>query len=401
MEVEQIESPEVEQLSVILSESGLELTETEQIKQSYLPFFIELSKIKEEAKKINWENPTPIDEKIARECRLLTVKVRTGSEDVKDSRKKIYTLKGNLEQSSWNLLRDGCKLDEERYAQVEKAREIKAANERAAKKTARMSELQPYADFVPMGIDLGNMSDEDYGKLKAGAIAQAEAKKAADIEAEKQRIAAEKAKAEEDARIRAENERLQKEKEVAEAKAKKEREALEKKLAAEKAKADAEKKKVADRNDQLRPYIVYIRDYNSLLYLKEDEYQKELAILRKEAKVHMEFEAKEAQRKAAEEEAIRIKREKEAHEKAVEELRAKAKREAEQKAADEQKARIAAEKKAAKAPDKVKLTQWVNGGLSSGMPLMSISDEAKEVATNILNKYHAFQKWAAEQIEQL
>jgi hypothetical protein len=35
------------------------------------------------------------------------------------------------------------------------------------------------------------------------------------------------------------------------------------------------------------------------------------------------------------------------------------------------------------------------------MPLMAISDEAKEVATNILNKYHAFQKWAAEQIEQL
>jgi len=348
MEVEQIESPEVEQLSVILSESGLELTETEQIKQSYLPFFIELSKIKEEAKKINWENPTPIDEKIARECRLLTVKVRTGSEDVKDSRKKIYTLKGNLEQSSWNLLRDGCKLDEERYAQVEKAREIKAANERATKKAAHMSELQPYADFVPMGIDLGNMSDEDYGKLKARAIAQADAKKAADIKAEKQRIAAEKAKAEEDARIRAENERLQKEKEVAEAKAKKEREALEKKLAAEKAKADAAKK--------------------------------------------------EADAKLAKEREAREKLECEAKAKA--EAEARAKREAEQKKADEEKARIAAEKKAAKAPDKVKLKAWVESmdviaphGLSEG--------EVMRAANEIYDKFYAFKKWAESKIEEL
>ena len=348
MEVEQIESPEVEQLSVILSEGGLELTEAEVIKQSYLPYFEQMSQVKKESAKIDFENPSEIDEKIARDLRLRTVRIRTGSEDVKNTRKNIHQLKANLEQSAWNLIRDTCKLDEERFAQVEKAREIKAANERAAKKAERMSELQPYADFVPMGIDLGNMSDEDYGKLKAGAIAQADAKKAADIEAEKQRIAAEKAKAEEDARIRAENERLQKEKEVAEAKAKKEREALEKKLAAEKAKADAAKK--------------------------------------------------EADAKLAKEREAREKLECEAKAKA--EAEARAKREAEQKKADEEKARIAAEKKAAKAPDKVKLKAWVESmdviaphGLSEG--------EVMRAANEIYDKFYAFKKWAESKIEEL
>ena len=349
MEVAQIESPEVEQLSVILSEGGLELTEAEVIKQSYLPYFEQMSQVKKESAKIDFDNPSEIDEKIARDLRLRTVRIRTGSEEVKTQRKNIHQLKANLEQSAWNLIRDTCKLDEERFAQVEKAREIKKANEIAEKRISRINELQPYADFVPMGIDLGAMSDEDYGKLKAGAIAQAEAKRIADIEAEKQRIAAEKAKADEDARIRAENERLQKEKDAAEAKAKKEREALEKKLAAEKAKADAAKKEA-------------------------------------DAKLQAERESREKLEREA---------------KAKADAEAKAKRDADEKAAAEEKARIAAEKKAAKAPDKVKLTQWVNGGLSSGMPLMAISDEAKEVATNILNKYHAFQKWAAEQIEQL
>ena len=357
MEVEQIESPEVEQLSVILSEGGLELTEAEVIKQSYLPYFEQMSQVKKESAKIDFENPSEIDEKIARDLRLRTVRIRTGSEDVKNTRKNIHQLKANLEQSAWNLIRDTCKLDEERFAQVEKAREIKAANERAAKKAERMSELQPVAEFVPMGIDLGNMSDEDYGKLKAGAIAQAEAKKAADIEAEKQRIAAEKAKAEEDARIRAENERLQKEKEVAEAKAKKEREALQKKLDAEKAKADAAKKE-AD------------------------------AKLAKEREV--------AEKKMAEERAAR--------EKVEAELKAQsdARKAAADKAAADEKARIAAEKKAAKAPDKTKMVAWVESmDIPDHAHLKLSTEDAIRMSNEIYDKFYSFKKWAESKIAEL
>ncbi|MCV6900744.1 hypothetical protein OE165_27305, partial [Escherichia coli] len=75
------------------------------------------------AKKINFENPTELDEKIARELRLRTVKIRTGSQDVKDERKRIHTLKANIEQDAWNLIKSTCQLEEEQFLQVEKKRE--------------------------------------------------------------------------------------------------------------------------------------------------------------------------------------------------------------------------------------------------------------------------------------
>lgn len=349
MEVTQIEAPEVEKLSVIIAEGGLELTDAEQIKQSYIPFFEQMSVIKAESAKINFESPSDIDEKIARELRLRLVKIRTGSEDVKNNRKNIHQLKANLEQSAWNLIRDTCKLDEERFAQVERHREIKAAAERAEKKAIRTEELKPLAEFVPFGIDLGSMADEDYQKLLAGAKAQQKFKAEESARLEAERIAAEKAKAEENARIKAENERLQAEKAKAEAQAKKEREALEKKLAAEKAKAEKERQDA-------------------------------------EAKLKAEREAREKLEREA---------------KAKSEAEAKAKREAEEKAAAEEKARIAAEKKAAKAPDKVKLKTWLDTVSSGPLPKDLSTDESKMVAAELLANLVAFKKWAEDQISNL
>src|SRR3990172_10268602 len=92
-------------LSKIVEESGLQLNEAETIKQSYLPYFIQIAEIKEQAKKINFENPNELDEKIARDLRLKTVKIRTGSEIIKDERKRIHSLKANIEQAAWNLVK--------------------------------------------------------------------------------------------------------------------------------------------------------------------------------------------------------------------------------------------------------------------------------------------------------
>lgn len=350
MEVLEIEAPQEEQLSVILAEGGLELTEAEQIKQSYLPFFEQMSVIKAESTKINFETPSEIDEKIARELRLRMVKIRTGSEELKKNRKKIHQLKADLEQAAWNLIKSTCELDEERFAQVERHREIKAAAERAERKAIRTEELKPLAEFVPFGIDLGSMADEDYQKLLAGAKAQQKFKAEESARLEAERIAAEKAKAEENARIKAENERLQAEKAKAEAQAKKEREALEKKLAAEKAKAEKERQDA-------------------------------------EAKLKAEREARERLEREAKEKA---------------EAEAKAMREAREKAAAEEKARIAAEKKAAKAPDKDKLMAWVESMDVPASARLKISDpDAIRLASEIYNKFHAFKKWAESQISEL
>jgi len=50
-----------QELEVIVKESGLELSESESIKQSYLPNFEQMATVKEESKKINFENPTMMD----------------------------------------------------------------------------------------------------------------------------------------------------------------------------------------------------------------------------------------------------------------------------------------------------------------------------------------------------
>lgn len=342
------------ELDEVINKSGLEIAEGEQIKQSFLPFLIQLSEIQEQSAKINYENPSQLDETIARELRLKTVKIRTGASDLKDSRKRIHLLKGNLEQASYNLIAASCKLAEETFYNVEKAREIAEAKRRAELKIKRENELLPLQEFVPFGIDLGLMNEDEYLKLLNYAKAQQQAKIEAEQKAEVERIAKEKAEAEERERIKAENERL-----------KKEAEEKEKQLKIEREKAEAEKKAI-------------------------------------EEKARKEREENERKLKA-EQEAARIEREKAAAEKAKleAEIKAKketeesAKKEAERKALEEQKAK----EKAAKAPDKEKLTKWINSFSLGECPEVG---ESLLLTRNLIeSKFEMFKNWALEQIKNI
>ena len=233
-------------LDVVITESGLQLTEAEAIKQSYLPYFEQLGEIKEQATKINFDEPTDIDEKIARELRLKLVKIRTGSEDVKKERKQIHMLKGNLEQSAWNLIRDTCLLDEEKFSAVEKRREIEEKQRKENLRIERETAVEPYEADVEH-IALGEMSEEVWENYFGGVKASHEQKVAAELKAEEDKIVAEQAAADERARIQEENERLQKEAEAKEKAMQAEREAAEKKLAEEQAKAEAERKALEEK----------------------------------------------------------------------------------------------------------------------------------------------------------
>ena len=176
----------------VIQQSGLAIQDGEEIKQSYLPFAVQLAEVQEQAGKINFENPTGLDETIARELRLRTVKIRTGASDLKDSRKKIHLLKGNLEQAAYNLIAASCKLSEETFTTVEKAREIAEAKRRAELKSIRDHEVLPLADFIPYGLDLGKFSEEDYQKLIKGARLQQQARIEFERKAEAARLLAEK-----------------------------------------------------------------------------------------------------------------------------------------------------------------------------------------------------------------
>jgi colicin import membrane protein len=364
--METITKTENTALDSVLNESGLILTEAEEIKQSYLPFFEQMAEIKELAKKINFENPTELDEKIARELRLRTQKIRTGSEQVKDSRKKIHMLKANVEQGAWNLIKATCQLDEETFAQVEKARERKETARKAALKIEREGLIAEYCDDATL-FNLGEISEDQFTSLFNGLKLAHVAKLEAELQAEKDRAAKEKAEAEEKARVKAENEKLKAENEAKEkllkeqqAKAEKEKKALEAKAKAEKDKADA--------------------------ILAEQK--------------------KQAEEKAKKEKAIadaKLKEEREAKEKLESEL--KAKKEAEELAEKERLAELAKQEEikaqAELMPDKEKLLDFANEVL----PFLKLPDvksaKAKKITANVRALLEKIQIYIQAETEKL
>jgi colicin import membrane protein len=331
------------QLSTIIDNKGIELTDAETIKQSYIPYFNQLAEIKEQTKKIDFANPTELDEKIAKELRLKVVKIRTGSEAIKNERKRIHSLKANIEQDAWNLIKSTCLLEEEQFVQIEKRREIAEKTRLEALKKERIEILTPFVEFISIEfIDISSMSEEDFQKQ----IANAKILQAASIEAKKkieeERVAKLKAEEEERQRLKAENEKLKAENE---AKQKAIIEAKQKEAeAAAKAKAESDKK------------------------LEEE-------------------------RKISE---AKFKKEQEAKEKLQAELKAKADAEAKQKAEEEAKRKAVelAEKKAKSAPEKQKLIEYgkVIAAIILKEPELT-SPEAKQIlisANLLLQKVEKF-----------
>ncbi len=344
------------ELEKVITDSGLQLNEAEEIKSSYLPFLIQFSEIKELSAKINTENPTELDEKIARDLRLKTVKIRTGADALKADRKRIYLIKGDLEQASFNVIKNTCLLAEAEFEKTEKARAIKEAERIAELKAQRLEILSEFTESANI-YPLGEMTDESFNDLLSGFKLQKEAKE----KAEKERIEAEKLLAEqkekeriayeaEQERIRIENEKLKKEAEAKEKELQKERELAAKKLQEQQAKAKAEAEKLKAEND------------------------------------------------------AKLKAEKERADKIAAELKAKQDAELKaQKEADEAEAkRIADEKKLSKATDKVKLNKWLEDNFETPVIFaLNISTESEKVQDDIMNKFSAFKKWALTTINEL
>jgi colicin import membrane protein len=226
-------------------------------------------------------------------------------------------------------------------------------------KIQRAELCQLYSEFIPLSVDLGTLSDEDFNNLLNGAKLQYNAK-------------IEQLKKEEEARI--ENERLNK---------------LEQ-----------------DRRFELAPYTQFITDSPKLREMEEKEYQTLFNSLvdaknsyeKKQEQIRVENERlkKEAEEKEKSRLAeLQIEKDKQA--KLEAEL--KAKKDAEIKAENE---RLQAEKtakleaeKLAKAPVKNQLQKWVD---SFGLPNKTVENN---VSKDIEEKFEAFKKWAKTQIENL
>lgn len=376
-----IEQTENAELVKIISESGIEPSKSEEIKQSYLPYFIQIAEVKEQALKINRENPTDIDEKIARELRLKMVKIRTGSEQVKDNRKKVHLLAGNLEQSAWNLIKTGCMLEEELFLQVEKRSEIAEKARKEALKVERSEALAPY-EIDATHLSLGEMSEDVWNNFLSGTKTGFENKKEAERLAEQKRV-------EEERILKLHNSRKNsmisswqffpeafKDKNLGEM-SEDVWSDIESKTSSAKAEYDNQQAEIAAENKRLKE--------------EADKREKEL---------------KDQQEKAAEDKRkadAELKKQQDENKRIADELQKKKDNEAAAKKAEddriaaEKKAQAASDRKAKRAPDKKKIAEAVNQ--MSLFPIELKTEESQAVYTIIQAKFEAFKMWAKEQIE--
>jgi hypothetical protein len=369
------------QLVKIVTESGLEQTKAQVLLTNFQNYF-EIAA--EWELKINSLNVTDISQKaemkMASEARKFLKQKRIDVETTRKTLKEQSLREGQTIDSIAKILKNLIEPLEDKAESIEKFAEIQEAKRKAELKEEREKEIQPFAEFVPFGIDLSNLNEDDYSKLLNGCKLQLQAKFEAEQKEEKERIEKEK----------------------------KQELFSERKL------------KLAEfmqfYNPENPDFIVltsetteqeFIFILNNCKKLKS-EYEAKQELIRKEnERLKIEAEAKEkeleAERKKKEDEIKKIeaenKKKLDAERKEKEKIEAelKAKQLAELKAKQEQeakeKAELEAKKKANKAPDKEKLKVWINSFKSDNAPNLS-SDESKAICVEITNKFNAFTKWA-------
>lgn len=394
---EEVVVPEVKevkenQLVVAVRESGLDQTKAQVLLDKFTDYFDIASKWENTAKGLvitSVEQKTEM--KMAREGRLFLKGKRTDIERTRKQLKESSLREGQTIDAIAKILTNLIIPIEEDLEQKEKFAEIQEAKRRAELKAAREIELEPFTEFVPLGLDFGAMDDANYQVVLNGAKLQRQAKleteaKAAAEAAEREKIGqlhctrllivrplwqflsepesqsnfgelsesdfnafidrlktAKKEYDDKQVAIQAENERLRKEQE--------EKNRI---IAEERAKAEAERKAA------------------------EEKARKEREAA--EAKLRIE---RESARKAAEKAAAeKAKLEAELREKA--EAEARAKREEAARLEAERKEKEAAERKAANAPDKEKLQVVIDKitALKNDLPEMAGND-AKTIMNDV------------------
>lgn len=313
----------------------------------------------------------PMTELKAKELGKKYMKIRTSRASIHKEEKAFFLnagrfvdkLKKEFDKSTIHHEEELEKI-EKYHANLEAERIKNLANQRITK----LAEFE----FNGSDLNLGTMDDNVWISFLSGTEMAFKAKKEEEKRLVAEKLEREKAEEIERKRIAEENAKL-------------------------KAEAELKTKIRSERNAELRPYIIFIRDYNKMLDLNEVDYKNELEEIKIAAKQHYEYEAKEKAISDA-----KLKGEREANEKLKAELQAKqdAERKAEAEKQAELKAKLEAEKKAekkaAKAPDKIKFQKAIS---ELSLQLQSNDFTTQNIAISINTKLEGFKKWAFEQIE--
>lgn len=181
--------------------------------------------------------------KVARELRLKIRDNRTKGIDKWHKDAKDLFLRGGQFVDAIKRVESEVNISmESKLEQIEKYAEVQEAKRKELLRVERVAQLEVFKDFVPMGLNFGEMAEDEFQKIQNGAKLQHEAKVKADAEeAERKRIEAEKselARIEEKKRIQAQEEENNRLREEAEKK--------EQELAEERAKAEQERLKAEE-----------------------------------------------------------------------------------------------------------------------------------------------------------
>ena len=314
-----------------------------------------LSQRYEEVVKMDIENPETA--KIARELRLKIRDNRTKGIDVWHKTTKDFFLKGGQFVDAIKRVEIAVNQRmEENLESIEKYFENKEKERKAKLNEERLSILEPYSEFVPFGINFGEISEEEFTKILNGSKLQFEAKLEEERKAEEERLRIEKIT-----------------------------------------------KLHYERKEQLLPLWQFLDDTTINFGELSEELFASIKSVANAKKVDYEAEQErirvENEKLAAEKAELEAKSKKEREEKAALEAELQAKKEAEAKALKEatekaEKERIEAEK-LAKAPIKKQMSVWVN---SFELPTTEIQNEKVDL---IKQKFEAFKNWSLKEIEGL
>lgn len=363
-------------------EYGLEKTQAEKMTSGLVTVLSERKVLEEVYNSVIVKELNAETFKEARELRLKVQKNRTtGIEAWHKTNKAFYLAGGRFVDAYKNKEIIVNEQMEAKLLEIEKYEQKLEADRKDKLKSDRLELLLPYEVDVQF-VSIEEMTEDQFTGFLANNKLSFETKKENDRLAELARIETEKKAEQERAdslrleaeRIEAqriENERLKKEAEQRE----KELESERKRLAAEQAKKESIRKV---RFSEMQPMAIMFRDFQGVIELPEDEYQKQLADHKIGYEQHLEFQREQELNRLAEAEKLRIKELRDIEESA----KLKAKKEIEQKEKArieaEENEKIAKEKAALLAPDKEKVRKLYDELLAIEMPEVQ-SEEAKAI----------------------
>lgn len=161
----------------VIEQESLEQKSALAIKEGFSGFIAQANELVSRANSIEVTDISQKERmKEARELRLEIKSIRTQADKVRKALKEDSIRYGRAVQGVYNILEYMVKPAEEHLEKQEKFAELQEMKRKADLKAKREIEIQPYADFVPFGLNLGDLSDEDYQKVYDGAKLQMQTK---------------------------------------------------------------------------------------------------------------------------------------------------------------------------------------------------------------------------------